>query len=103
MAITPVEMIIMAPKSQEASLQKTIETHKPVHEQIQIHDNVQTQTQRSQEKIVPMKESENKEYRYDAKEKGNSEYKYTQKKKDKKQKDTAQKKSHESNGFDVRI
>lgn len=106
MAITPIEVFTMAPKSQEASIQRSTETQRPLHEQIQLSDRMQTETLRKDQQTIPTKESENKQYRYDAKEKGNNGFLYSRdrKKKGKNSKKEADGKEQSSEvEFDIRI
>lgn len=105
MAITPIEVISMAPKSQEASMQRSIETQRPMHEQIQLSDRLQSETMHKEQQTIPTKDTENTEYRYDAKEKGNNGFLYSrdQKQKQKKPQEETTKKNLNLNGFDVRI
>lgn len=106
MAITPIEVITMAPKSQEASIQRSTETQRPLHEQIQLSDRMQAETIHKDRQTIPTKETENKQYRYDAKEKGNNGFLYSKDRKKKgknSKKEADDKKQGSTTEFDIRI
>lgn len=106
MPITPIEVLSMATKSQEASLMKQAEHQKPLSEQVAMSANFKEQLQHKSEQTVATTKSENPEYRYDAKEKGNNSYYRQSKKKSKKEqndKDTKDKQENQHRGIDIRI
>lgn len=74
MPITRIDIATMAPKTQEASLHKQQENQKPMHDQMQIHQQFNSEIKHNNQMTVKTIKSDNKEYRYDAKEKGNSSY-----------------------------
>lgn len=86
MPITPIEVAAMVPKSQDASYHKQQQTQKPVNEQIQIHQHINTEIKHNNQQAVKLQKGDNTEYLYDAKEKGNASYSGSQKKKGKKDK-----------------
>lgn len=89
MAISPVEMISMVPKSQEASFMKQTEMHKPNVEQQVMAAKMNQEIKHNSTQTVATNKSVNPEYRYDAKEKGNNSYQgKEQKKKDSKKNET---------------
>lgn len=107
MSITPIEMISIPTKSQEASLVKSIEHQKPTNEQLTFGAKFQQEIKHQSEKTVATTKGDNPEYRYDAKEKGNHSFNQQQKKqnkKDKKEKDCISKDGYEQHrGIDIRI
>lgn len=105
MAISPVEMISMVPKSQEASYMKHSEVHKPITEQQVMATKMNQEIKHNSAQAVPTKKSVNQEYRYDAKEKGNNSYEGNKKKKkDSKKEESGNEKNRSSfGGIDIRI
>lgn len=104
MAISPVEMISMAPKSQEVSFVKHTETQKPLVEQQQMTMKMNEEIKHNSNQAVPTKKSVNPEYRYDAKEKGNNSYFGQEKKQKKKDPDKEKKANTSSTGrIDIRV
>jgi len=104
MAISPVEMISMAPKSQEASFMKHTEVQKPMVEQQQIAAKMNNEIKHNSNQPVPTKKSMNPEYRYDAKEKGNNSYSGQGKKQKKKGSEKENETSATSFGrIDIRV
>lgn len=104
MAITPVEMISMAPKSQEASFMKHNEVQKPTVEQQQIAAKMNSEIRHNSNQAVPTNKSLNPEFRYDAKEKGNNSYDGKGKKQ--KKKDSEKEKQQNAPSFgriDIRL
>ncbi len=85
MPITPIEVAAMVPKSQDASYHRQQQTQKPINEQIQIHQHINTEIKHNNQQAVKTQKSDNKEYRYDAKEKGNNNYSGSKGKKNKKE------------------
>ena len=105
MAITPIEMISMVPKSQEASYMKHSEAQKPNVQQQVMATKMNQDIKHNGSQPVPTKKSVNEEYRYDAKEKGNNNYQGNQKKKkDSKKEESGKDKNRSSfGGIDIRI
>lgn len=105
MAISPVEMISLAPKSQEASFQKHTEVQKPTVEQQVLTAKMHTEIRHNSTQAVPTKKSDNPEYRYDAKEKGNNSYEGQGKKQKKKNSDHKEEETKASvpGRIDIRI
>ncbi len=103
MPITPIEIVTMAPKSQEASQYKHQESQKPLNEQIvlgqQLNDNIKHDSRQTVKTI----KSENKEYLYDAKEKGNTSYSGNKQNKKKKDKGAAPKDNFHTGSIDIKI
>lgn len=75
MPITRIEMISIAPKSQEASSQRQNEVSKSFAEQTQIQAGFHKEIQHNSQQTTKSAKGENGEYRFDAKEKGNNSYK----------------------------
>lgn len=104
MAISPVEMISMAPKSQEASMMRQNEVQKPSIEQQMISAKLHSEIKHNSEQTVPTNKSMNPEFRYDAKEESKNSYKAVIKKRKKKSKDKEKKRKGSSfGGIDIRI
>ena len=104
MAISPVEMISMAPKSQEVSFMKHTETQKPMLEQQQMTAKMHNEIKHNSTQAVPTKKSFNPEYRYDAKEKGNNSYSGQGKKQKKKDSQKEKETNATSTGrIDIRV
>ncbi|MBE5959907.1 MAG: hypothetical protein E7256_00735 [Lachnospiraceae bacterium] len=105
MAISPVELLSMAPKSQEASFVRQHEVQKPVHEQIQIMEKVSQEVKHNAESVIKMGKTDNPEYRYDTDRRGNNPFFGQQKKKKKKdgKEDKEEKKKSLSSTIDIRI
>ena len=108
MAISPIEMYTMIPKSQEAV---SVRHGEQVRENAQQAGTMQQITQKSDAdsmRTVAATETENPDYRYDAKEGGNGQYTGDQhRKKEEKEEQEPQKKivnmSHRPGGIDFRI
>lgn len=104
MPIRPIDIIMMPPTSQEASMQKTAQIHRSEIAQEQINQLYKKEEKHNSSQTIETKKAENTEYRYDAKEKGNNTFYDQQKKKKKKQdeKPKDEKPTH-STGFDMKI
>ncbi len=108
MAITPIEMYTMIPKSQEAA---NVRHGEQVRENAQQAGTMQQLTQKSDAdsmRTVAATQTENPDYRYDAKEGGNGQYSGNQgRKKEEKEEQEPQKKivnmSDHPGGIDFRI
>lgn len=105
MAIPPIEVLAMAPKSQEVTPYKVAQHDKPMHDQSHIGSQLQQEVRHNSQQAVKMSKSENNQYRYDAKEKGNNSFQKNQKKKSKEQQNQDKKKQNEIklSNFDIRI
>ncbi len=107
MPITPIEMISIPTKSQEASLVKSAENQRSANEQLAFGAKFQEEIKHQSQQTIAATKSDNPEYRYDAKEKGNNSFygkQNKQKKKEKKEKETTRKNEKEPHrGFDIRI
>ena len=71
MPITRLDMISMAPKTQEAGAYKQQEVQHPNTQQHNIVGTVQQQARRNETQTVRSNKTENEEQKYDAKERGN--------------------------------
>lgn len=103
MSITPIEMVTMAPKSQEVSFLRQGEQTRSQNQQAQHGMHFNQAIKQNSSQTVKMSETEYKQYRYDAKEKGNGQY---EAKKHKKKKEEAKKTSDtgiKQGNFDIRI
>lgn len=108
MSIRPIDIITIAPKSQEAANQQLGEQHRMQQNQSNMENSFQQHIKQSTEQVVQYTPSENPPYRYDAKEKGNGSYQESKNKKKKKEKEIKKdnlKKSKETIGgsFDIKI
>lgn len=104
--ITPIEMISMAPKSQEASIVHHGENARMTAQQQGGMQQVENQARQSTQQTVRATHAENPEYRYDAKEQSNNSYSGGQKKKkqqDEKKDGEKIPKDYSKGGFDIRI
>jgi len=105
MPIRPIDIVTMAPKSQEVSTYKQQEVQKPMNEQMHLHNQFNNEIRHNQQQTTKTVKAENTEYRYDAKEKGSNSYSgsgYNQKKK--KEKDETAIKDHFHTGsIDIKI
>lgn len=106
MPITQLDMISMAPKSQEASQIKHTETVRTAHEQAQISTDFKKEVKHNSMQTTKATKSEIAEYRYDAKEKGNNTYSYPYQQQKKKKKQDGDKKENtpiKLSNFDIKI
>ncbi len=109
MSIRPIDVITIAPKSQEAANQQLGEQHRLQQNQTNMANNFQQHIKQNTEQVVKYTPSENSPYRYDAKEKGNGSYQESKNKKPKKDGEDGKKNSKEkkdestSGGFDIKI
>lgn len=109
MSIRPIDIITIAPKSQEAANQQLGEQHRLQQNQSNMENSFQQHIKQSTEQVVQYTPSENSPYRYDAKEKGNGSYQDTKNKKRKKEgkdnKKSSEKKKEEGigGGFDIKV
>ena len=105
MSITPIERVLVPPKTQEASQHQIAHQQKQAHAQEQLEVQYNTNLQHNQQQTVKMTKSENNEYRYDAKEKGNGKFFGGKKDKKKKEQEEAKEKGKPllPHGFDIRI
>ncbi|WOO36560.1 hypothetical protein R2R35_22660 [Anaerocolumna sp. AGMB13020] len=103
MPITPIEVVTMAPKSQEVSGYKHQESQKPINDQIVIHNKINSEIKHNSQQPVKASKGENKEYRYDAKEKGNNSFFGSKSKKQKKEESKEETKKTRSGSIDIRI
>lgn len=101
MPISRIDMISIAPKSQEVSQYRQGEVSKTFAEHVQIQAGFQKEIAHNSKKTEKPTNSENKEKRYDAKEKGNNTYEGQDSRKEKKEskKETEIKLSN----FDIKI
>lgn len=74
MPITRLDMISMAPKTQEAGVYKQQEVQHPANQQQAIAGTVQQQARQNETQTVRSNKTENEEQKYDAKERGKGTY-----------------------------
>lgn len=111
MPIRPIDMISIAPRSQEASHQQTSDQNRLNHAHQNMADQFSKHVKDEAEVVIQTSKGEQQEYRYDAKEKGNGTYRGNSGKKDKKQKKEEQKEHKGENkvgatpksSFDIKI
>jgi hypothetical protein len=105
MAIGPVTLNGIIPRTQDMSMIKQQEDNKPFVEQQNIQTEMKTHEERQLKQVNHADDAGEHKKKYDAKEKGSNEYKGGQKKKkkpDEKQKNAAAQKQW-SGGFDMKI
>lgn len=83
MPISRLDIISMAPKSQEVTQYKQGEVSKTFAEQVQIQAGFKKEIEHNNRQSVKSTKSENKQQRFDAKEKGSNSYEYQRGKKQK--------------------
>lgn len=71
MPITRMDVMTMAPKSNEVTGYRVNQIQKPVHEQMIMSDTMKKTTEHNSKQTIRRSDVSNPEYRYDAKEKGN--------------------------------
>lgn len=105
MPIRPIDMISIAPRSQEAANQHLNSQNKAEHAQSNMVQQFGKHVKENSEVVIQTSKGEQKEYRYDAKEKGNGSYSGHQNNKGKKSKDEGKKKPEEikQGSFDIKI
>ncbi len=104
--ITPIEMLSMVPKSQEASIVHHSEHVRQNAQQQGGMQKVEQQARQNVQQTVKATHAENPEYRYDAKEQGNNSYSSDRQKKKKqepKKNEQSESNTPSQGGFDVRI
>lgn len=74
MPIRPIDMITVAPRSQEASQQHVHEQHRASTAQSNVAQQFGKHVKEGSEVVIQTSKGEQTEYRYDAKEKGNGSY-----------------------------
>lgn len=89
MAVGPVTLNGMIPRTQDIGVLKQQEDSKPFVEQHNIQAHIKTQENRQLKQVNHADDTEQHEKRYDAKEKGSNEYKGQQKKKKKPEENNA--------------
>lgn len=104
MPIKPIDILSMAPRSQEASQQHVNQNQRAVHAQGSAQNQFASEIKHNREQVTNTSQSENKEYRYDAKEKGNGNFTGNKNKKNKKKEDNKKKEvEHKRTNFDMKI
>lgn len=103
MAITPIEIATMIPKSQEASLLKHNEQMRGQNQQLDLSSKFNQNIKQNSMQTVKASESEYMEYRYDAKDKGNNKYEQDKQKRKKKEEEKKQENTVRNGHFDIRI
>lgn len=104
MPIRPIDMITVAPRSQEASQQQIHEQHRATTAQSSVAQQFGKHVKEGSEVVIQTSKGEQTEYRYDAKEKGNGSYHARKNKRN--QKDKEEKKGTEEiklSNFDIKI
>lgn len=74
MPITRLDMVSMAPKTQEAGTYKQQEMQHPTNQQQTIAGTVQQQARQNETQTVRSNKTENEEQKYDARERGKGAY-----------------------------
>lgn len=100
----PIDMMMMPPKSQEATQSHQSNQHRMEHAQSQAHIHFSEEVRNKGQKTVEATPKDNDSYRYDAKEKGNNSYSGEQKKRKKKEEESEKEnKIIKVSNFDMRI
>ena len=99
MPISRIDIMTMAPKSNEVTGYKVNQNQKPVHEQVMLNENQQKTIQHNHQQTVRKSETDNPEYRYDAKEKGNNQYQGKQKKNSKNKEEVEKEEKEKNNKY----
>lgn len=104
MPITRLDMIQMAPKTQEAGAYRQQEVQHPVNQQQAIAGAVQQQARHNQVQTVRSSKTENEEQKYDAKERGKGAYGGSSKRnKEQETKEEEQRKIMRGSTFDITV
>lgn len=106
MPIRPIDMITVAPRSQEASNQQIHEQHRAETAQSNVAQQFGKHVREGSEVVIQTSKGEQTEYRYDAKEKGNGSYhanKHKREKKGKEEKEQNKTEEIKLSNFDIRI
>ncbi|MDF2608555.1 MAG: hypothetical protein K0R92_29 [Lachnospiraceae bacterium] len=106
MPIKPIDIVTMAPKSQEVSQYKHQESQRTLNEQAQLNNQFNSQIKHNNQQTVKTLKGDNQEYRYDAKEKGNNPHHQKKNKKDKEKNsnsETTPKDKINPGSFDIKI
>ena len=91
MPIARIDIMTMAPKTNEATSIKVNQNEKPVKEQVVISDHQQKNIEHNSQQTIRKANADNPAYRYDAKEKGNNAYSNNGKQKKKSNQDEKEK------------
>lgn len=104
MPITRLDMISMAPKTQEAGAYKNQEVRHPNTQQHNIAGAVQQQARQQETQTVRSNKTENEEQKYDAKERGKGAYEGSSgQKKEQEKKDEEQRRIMRGSTFDITV
>jgi len=104
MPITRLDMISMAPKTQEAGAYKQQEMQHPTNQQHNIVGTVQQQARQNETQTVRSGKTENEEQKYDAKERGGGAYGGSSgQKKEKEKKEEEQRMKMRGSTFDITV
>lgn len=105
MPINPIDMLSMAPKTQEVTQYKHAENQKTFNQQVEICAQFANEIKHNSKQTVKTTNNEDTEYRYDAKDKGNnSNSNQSQKKKKENEKDSTNKNYRiKTSNFDIKI
>lgn len=98
MPIARIDIMTMAPKTNEATSFKVNQNEKPVKEQIVISDHQHKNAERNSQQTIRKANTDNPAYRYDAKEKGNNAYSNQGKQKKKSSQDEKEKEKNSRSG-----
>ena len=104
MPITRLDMISMAPKTQEAGAYKNHEIRHPNNQQQNIVGTVQQQARQQETQTVRSNKTENEEQKYDAKERGKGAYGgSSENKKEQEKKEEEQRRIMRGSTFDITV
>lgn len=104
MPITRLDMISMAPKTQEAGAYKQQEVQHPINQQHNIAGTVQQQARLQETRTTQSNRTENEEQKYDAKERGKGAYQGSSKeRKEQEKKEEEQRMRMRGSTFDITV
>ncbi len=104
MPITRLDMVSMAPKTQEAGTYKQQEMQHPANQQQTIAGMVQQQARQNETQTVRSNKTENEEQKYDARERGKGAYGGSAgKKKEQEKKEEKQRMKMRGSTFDITV
>lgn len=104
MPLTRLDMISMAPKTQEAGTYKQQEVQHPTNQQHNIAGTVQQQARLQETRTVRSNRTENEEQKYDAKERGRGAYQGSQReRKEQEKREEEQRMRMRGSTFDITV
>lgn len=90
MSITPIEIVSMAPKSQQVSQYKQQDSQRPLNEQFHMNSQFNHEVKHNSQQPMKASKSDEQETKYDPREKGNNGYSQSNQRKKRKSKEKQQ-------------